>query len=55
MANELKALGMSDNELAKELSLPTNRLTQIIRGKGGITGDMACDLSGGSAQDRISG
>jgi len=31
-ADELHALGMSANELAKELGVPTNRLTQIMRG-----------------------
>lgn len=44
LADELKALGMSANELAKELGVPTNRLTQIIRGKRGITGDTALRL-----------
>jgi addiction module HigA family antidote len=44
LADELKALGMSANELAKELGVPTNRLTQIIRGKRGITGDTALHL-----------
>ena len=42
--DELKALGMSANELAKELGVPTNRLTQIIAGKRGITGDTALRL-----------
>jgi antitoxin HigA-1 len=44
LADELKALEMSANELAKELGVPTNRLTQIIRGKRGITGDTALRL-----------
>ena len=44
LADELKALGMSANELAKELGVPTNRLTQIIRGERGITGDTALRL-----------
>jgi addiction module HigA family antidote len=44
LADELKALGMSANELAKELGVPTNRLTQIIQGKRGITGDTALRL-----------
>ena len=35
---------MSTNELAKELGVPTNRLTQIIAGKRSITGDMALRL-----------
>jgi addiction module HigA family antidote len=44
LADELKALGMSANELAKQLGVPTNRITEIIRGKGGISGDMALRL-----------
>ena len=44
LADELKALGMSANELAKELGVPTNRITQIIRGKRGISGDTALRL-----------
>jgi antitoxin HigA-1 len=44
LANELKALGMSANQLAKELRVPTNRLTEIIRGKRGISGDTALRL-----------
>lgn len=44
LADELKALGMSANELAKELGVPANRLTQIIAGKRGITGDTALRL-----------
>ena len=40
-AAELKSLGMSGNELAKEPGVPTNRITQIIRGKPGVTGDTA--------------
>jgi len=44
LADELKALGMSANELAKQLGVPTNRLTQIIAGKRGISGDTALRL-----------
>ena len=44
LADELKALVKSANELAKELGVPTNRLTQIMRGKRGITGDTALRL-----------
>ena len=44
LADELQALGMSANVLAKELGVPTNRITQIIRGKRGITGDTALRL-----------
>ena len=44
LADELQALGMSANSLAKELGVPTNRLTQIIKGKRGISGDTALRL-----------
>ncbi len=44
LADELQALGMSANQLAKELGVPTNRLTQIISGKRGISGDTALRL-----------
>ena len=44
LADELQALGMSANELAKAFGVPTNRITEIIRGKRGISGDTALRL-----------
>ena len=44
LADELQALGMSANQLAKEVGVPTNRITQIIKGKRGISGDTALRL-----------
>ena len=44
LADELQALGLSANQLAKELGVPTNRITQIIRGRRGISGDTALRL-----------
>jgi antitoxin HigA-1 len=44
LADELNAIGMSANELARQIAVPTNRLTQIIAGKRGITGDTALRL-----------
>jgi antitoxin HigA-1 len=44
LADELTALSMSANELAQEIGVPTNRLTEIIRGKRGISGDTALRL-----------
>ena len=44
LGDELKALGLSANGLAKELGVPTNRITEIIRGKRGISGDTALRL-----------
>ncbi|MBM4285268.1 MAG: HigA family addiction module antidote protein [Deltaproteobacteria bacterium] len=44
LADELKAMGLSANALAKSLGVPTNRITEIIRGKRGISGDTALRL-----------
>ena len=53
LAEELKALGMSAAELARQLDVPTNRITQILNGTRAITGDTALRLAhffGTSAQ-----
>ncbi len=44
LADELQAVGLSANEIAKQLDVPTNRITQIIKGKRGISGDTALRL-----------
>ena len=44
IADELEFLGMSASELAKELGIPTNRITEIVRGRRGITADTALRL-----------
>lgn len=44
LADELQALGVSANELAKQLGVPANRVSQIIAGKRGITADTALRL-----------
>ena len=44
LAEELKALGMSAAELARQLSVPTNRITEILNGQRAITGDTALRL-----------
>lgn len=44
LAEELAELGMSANELARILHVPTNRITQILNGKRGITADTALRL-----------
>ena len=41
----LEPLGMSSNQLAKELRVPANRLSQIVRGKRGITADTSLRLA----------
>ena len=45
LAEELKALDMSAAELARELDVPTNRITQILNGTRAITGDTALRLA----------
>src|SRR5437660_10245825 len=44
LAEELKALEMSAAELARKISVPTNRITQILNGTRSITGDTALRL-----------
>lgn len=44
LADELEALGVSPTELARQLSVPPNRVSQIINGKRAITGDTAVRL-----------
>jgi antitoxin HigA-1 len=41
LAEELKALDMSAAELARQLKVPTNRVTGILNGQRAITGDTA--------------
>ena len=53
LAEELEALGMSAAELARKIDVLTNRVTQILNGTRGITGDTALRLAhffGTSAQ-----
>jgi addiction module HigA family antidote len=45
LADELEALGVSATELARQLKVPANRISQIINGKRAITGDTALRLA----------
>jgi len=45
LARRLEAIGVLPTELARQLGVPANRITQIIRGKRGITGDSALRLA----------
>jgi len=45
LAEELKVLDMSAAELARKISVPTNRVTQILNGTRAITGDTALRLA----------
>jgi len=53
LAKELQALDMSAAELARNIGVPTNRVTQILHGTRSVTGDTALRLAhffGTSAQ-----
>ena len=45
LAEELKELGLSAAELARNLEVPTNRITGILNGQRAITGDTALRLA----------
>jgi antitoxin HigA-1 len=45
LADELEALGVSATELARQIKVPPNRISQIIHGKRTITGDTALRLA----------
>jgi antitoxin HigA-1 len=45
LAEELDALKMSAAELARQLKVPTNRVTEILNGQRAITGDAALRLA----------
>ena len=53
LAEDLEGLDMSAAELARQLEVPTNRVTEILNGRRAITGDTALRLAhffGTSAQ-----
>ena len=53
LADELEELSITPTELARQIKVPTNRITQIIQGKRSISGDTALRLGhwfGTSAQ-----
>jgi addiction module HigA family antidote len=45
LAEELEALGMSASELARKLDVPVNRVTEILNGQRGLSGDTALRLA----------
>ncbi len=45
LALELEELGISASELARRLDVPPNRITAILKGQRGITGDTALRLA----------
>jgi len=53
LADELAALGVTPTELARQINVPPNRVTQIIHGRRNVSGDTALRLGhwfGTSAQ-----
>jgi antitoxin HigA-1 len=44
LAEQLEELGMSAAELARQLKVPTNRITEILKGQRAVTGDTALRL-----------
>ena len=44
LAEELKELGISAAELARQIDVPVNRVTGIINGQRGVTADTALRL-----------
>jgi len=44
LADELKEAGVSLTELARQIEVPPNRISEIIRGRRAITGDTALRL-----------
>ena len=44
LAEQLEELDMSAAELARQLKVPTNRVTEILKGQRAVTGDTALRL-----------
>jgi antitoxin HigA-1 len=44
LAEELEELGVSASELARQIRVPANRISQILAGKRSVTGDTALRL-----------
>lgn len=45
LAEELAAIGVTPTELARQIAVPPNRISQIIRGKRAVSGDTALRLA----------
>jgi addiction module HigA family antidote len=45
LAEELSELGMSAAELARQIGVPTNRVTEILNRRRAVTGDTALRLA----------
>ncbi|MEO9136243.1 MAG: HigA family addiction module antitoxin [Casimicrobiaceae bacterium] len=51
----MRPLGVSINTLARDLDVPSNRISEIVNGKRAITGDTAFALASISTSRRRSG
>ena len=45
LAEELATIGITPTELARQIAVPPNRISQIINGRRAITGDTALRLA----------
>lgn len=45
LAEELASIGVTPTELSRQIAVPPNRISQIIRGKRAISGDTALRLA----------
>ena len=45
LAEELQEMGQSAAAFARQIQVPTNRVTEILNGRGSITGDTALRLA----------
>lgn len=45
LSEELKELGVNPSELARQIAVPPNRVTQIVRGQRSVSGDTALRLA----------
>ena len=45
LAEELAEIAVTPTELARQIKVPANRITQIVQGKRSITGDTALSLA----------
>jgi len=44
LKDELREIGISLSEFARQIDVPPNRISQIIAGKRSITGDTGCGV-----------
>ena len=55
LKDELEEFGVSQAAFARQIDVPTNRVSQIIAGKRSVTGSRRCDSGTGSGSSLNSG